>query len=201
MLTWSKRLKYFKSLISLGFFKHKADKFELVEHKNHLALKYKNFGIYSFQILSFGLHQILPLIFSVVFLKNCFLFIDLKKTNMLFLNTLYNIISSTFSFIIYDWAYGIITNFFSIELLNYTYKTVNLPTLSFLLNVSNQQFMVCKELTKKKLLSIGLVSIEEPIFVDYPIFIKNLSEYNSFFLQLVLKIINSNLCWNKKIQK
>ena len=191
MFIWSKRVKYFKALISLGFFKNKVDKFELVGYNNYLAFKYKNFGIYYFQILSFGLHYILPIVSSVIFLKNCFLFIDLKKTNLFFLNKLYKIFNSTFSFIIYDWAYGIITNFFSIELLEYTYKSIHLPTLVFLLELLDQQYMICRELYNKKLLSIGLVSIETPIYVDYPIFIKSISEYSNFFLQSILKLINS----------
>lgn len=192
MAIWCKRVKYFRSLLSLGFFKNKVSKFELVGYNNYLALYYKNNDIYNFQILSLGLHYIAPLIFSIFYFKNCFLFIDLKKTNLFFLNRLFKIFNTTFSFIIYDWAYGIITNFFSIELVRYTYKSVYLPTLVFLLELLDQQRMICIELTKKKLLSVGLVSIGQPIFVDYPIFIKNTSEYSSFFLQLVLKSVNLN---------
>jgi len=77
-------------------------------------------------------------------------------------------------------------------LLHYTYKSVDLPTLVFLLELLNQQHMICLELAKKKLLSVGLVSIAEPVFVDYPVFLKSTSEYDSFFLQLILKLINSN---------
>jgi len=149
MPIWYKRIRYFKKLISLGFFKNKVSKFELIGYNNYLALNHKDFSVYNFQILSFGLHLIIPLIASVIFLKNCFLFIDLKKTNLFFLNRLFKILNSTFSYIIYDWAYGIITNFFSIELIAYTYKSVALPTIVFMLELLNQQRMVCMELTKK----------------------------------------------------
>jgi len=192
MPIWYKRIKYFKKLRSLGFFKNKVSKFELIGYNNYLVLNYKNCIVYNIQILAFCLHLIVPLIASVFLFKNCFLFIDLKKTNLFFLNRLFKILNSTFSFIIYDWAYGIITNFFSIELLHYTYKSVDLPTLVFLLELLNQQHMICLELAKKKLLSVGLVSIAEPVFVDYPVFLKSTSEYDSFFLQLILKLINSN---------
>lgn len=192
MFIWCKRVKYFKALFSLGFFTNRVLKSELIGYNNYLSLRYKNNEIYTFQVLAFGLHYIVPLVSSVFYLKNCFLFIDLKKTNLFFLNKLFNFFNFTYSFIIYDWAYGIITNFFSIELLKYTYRSINLPTLVFLLELLDQQRMISIELSKKKLLSIGLVSIEDPIYVDYPIFIKSLSEYNIFFLQLILKLINSN---------
>jgi hypothetical protein len=73
-----------------------------------------------------------------------------------------------------------------------------MPSLVFLLSLVDQQRMICKELKKKNLLSVGLVSIGFCSYIDYPIFIKPKSEYSNIFFQLILKLIDYNY-FQKKI--
>jgi hypothetical protein len=97
----SKRLSYLRRLNSLGFFKHKKKKFDAIEHRNLLYFK----NIYFFfrvKAMAISLFTILPLLESVNLIKSCFLFIDLKKTNLFFLNNFYKLISYLTAFVIYD---------------------------------------------------------------------------------------------------
>ena len=86
------------------------------------------------------------------------------------------------------------------ELEFYTYNTNKLPSLVFLLALLNQQQVICNELSKKNLLSIGLISIGTSLHIDYPIFIKPLAEYSCVFFQVILKLISINSYDKKKIQ-
>jgi hypothetical protein len=74
-----------------------------------------------------------------------------------------------------------------------------LPSITFLLALFDQQSLVCNELNKKSLLSLGLVSISKAIYVDYPIFIKATSEHSCVFFQMLLKIIKLNIYVKKMI--
>lgn len=197
MILW-KRLKYFRRLKSLGFFRQKKKDFENVQHLNLVLWKNNNFFL-SLKTISFGLSNILPILISLNIIKSCFLFIDLKKTNLFFLNNFYRLISYLTAFIIYDWGYGIISNFFSIELEFYTYTANKYPSLAFVLSTLKQQKLICNELNKKNILSIGLISLENSIYLDYPIFIKPSSEYSCVFFQFLLKVIKLNLYVKKKI--
>jgi len=111
---------------------------------------------------------------------------------LFFLTRFYILLTHIASFIVYDWAYGIISNFFLIELKDYVYNSNKLPSLVFLLALFNQQKIICNELSKKNLLSIGLIEIGTSLHIDYPIFIKPLAEYTCIFFQVILKVIKKN---------
>jgi len=136
-------------LISLGFFKTKLCTFKDTKYKNFLSLKIKNVYFYFLEDLILGIYYIIPILLSINLKKNIFLFIDLKKTNLLFLNKFYILLNSLVSFLIYDWAYGLLTNFYIIELDTYSYKSNKMPSLVFLLSLVDLQRMICKELKKK----------------------------------------------------
>jgi len=189
MFLWNKRIKYYKFLTSLGFFKN-IGFYEQVGYKKFLWIKQHNYSLNYLNILNYGLFYIIPLLVTIQIKKNCFLFIDLNKTNFFFFNKLYKLFKYTLSFLIYDWTYGLITNFFVIELNSYDYRSNNLPVLVFLLALFEQRSIIYNELNRKNLLSIGLVSLEEINYVDYPIFIKPKIEYSFIFFQLILKLLN-----------
>jgi len=200
MFIWNKRLRYYKFLICIGFFRSKLKEYEYNTYINYLAIKRKQQAIYYIDTVFTGLYHILPLIFSIFIKKSCFLFIDLKKTNLFFLTRFYILLTHIASFIVYDWAYGIISNFFLIELKDYVYNSNKLPSLVFLLALFNQQKIICNELSKKNLLSIGLIEIGTSLHIDYPIFIKPLAEYTCIFFQVILKVIKKNWHDKKKIK-
>lgn len=200
MFIWNKRLKYYKFLVRMGFFKSRVKSYEYNTYTNFLAIKQKRYAFYFINSIFVGVYRILPIILSIFIKKSCFLFIDLKKTNLFFLSRFYRILNHLSSFVIYDWAYGILTNFFQMELEVYTYTTNKLPSLVFLLALLNQQQVICNELSKKNLLSIGLISIGTSLHIDYPIFIKPLAEYSCVFFQVLLKLIDMHWHGKKKIQ-
>jgi len=183
----------------IGFFIDAVKKYEYNTYINFLSLKNKKYAFYFVRTLFKGVYKILPLVFSVFLKRSCFLFIDLKKTNLFFLNQFYRLLNHLSSFVIYDWAYGILTNFFFTELKTYTYNTNKLPSLVFLLALCDQQKVVCNELSRKSLLGIGLISIGTSLHIDYPIFIKSLGEYSCVFFQVILKVIKTNLHAKSKI--
>jgi hypothetical protein len=200
MSLWNKRLKYYKFLIGIGFFKSEVNSYEYSTYTNFLAVRHKH---YAFQIIDsvfLGIYRILPIMFSVILKKSCFLFIDLKKTNVFFISRFYTILNHLPSFVIYDWTYGILTNFFRIELKLYTYSTNSLPSLSFLLAMFKNQKVICNELSRKNLLTVGLISVGTSLHIDYPIFIVPLAEFSCIFFQILLKAITTNWHAKKKIQ-
>lgn len=163
---------------------------EQISYKKFIWIKKYTYSLNYLSILNYGLFYILPLILVMNLKKNCFLFIDLKKTNFFFFNKLYKIFKYTLSFLVYDWTYGVITNFFAIELNTYDYRSNKLPLLVFLLALFEQRSVIYNELNRKNLLSIGLVSLEELNYIDYPIFIRPKIEYSFIFFQLILKLLN-----------
>ena len=102
MFLWSKRLKYYKFLIRMGFFKSKVKSYEYNTYSNFLAIKQKRYACYFLDSIFIAVYRILPIIVSILIKKSCFLFIDLKKTNLFFLSRFYNLLNYLSSFVIYD---------------------------------------------------------------------------------------------------
>lgn len=190
--SWLKRLKCYRILSSLGFFltsnSHMYDYFT-----NYLFVKTKTKLVYDFNVLVSSFHSIIPIVLSIYTKEYCSLFIDLQKTNIFNLNAVYKLVFCSFSFVIYDWAYGIITNFFRIHLKEYCYKTNILPSIVFLLFLNEQERILCAEFRQKRFLTIGLTSISLKVYSDYPIFFKENYEYTTFFLKLLVTLVYASL--------
>lgn len=86
----------------MGFFKSRVKSYEYNTYTNFLAIKQKRYAFYFINSIFVGVYRILPIILSIFIKKSCFLFIDLKKTNLFFLSRFYRILNHLSSFVIYD---------------------------------------------------------------------------------------------------
>jgi len=62
-----------------------------------------------------------------------------------------------------------------------------------LLHISEQDKVISVELRNKEVLSVGLISFDCSLFVDYPIYIDAKSELTLLFIKFILKLLNYNL--------
>lgn len=145
------KLKYYKLLIGLGVFSQKA--LNLIKNKNfknYLFVYFKVFLYISWDKFLLCLNKAFFLIANSNNILNfAYLFIDFKKTNVFLLDKFYNNLKLSTCFYVYDWTYGILSNFLTIYLPSYSYKCLELPVLVFLLDLIDQQYMVANELKKK----------------------------------------------------
>lgn len=186
------KLKYYKKLSSLGVFSTGKSLTSNLIYKNYLSSSFKSIYYIASQKLIKSFLDLMPVIKFINNLNYVYLFIDLKKTNVSSSNELYKILNKFNSFVIYDWAFGIISNFYNIELENYTYSSDTLPTITFLLNLSGQYEVILNELKVSSILSIGLIPFNRSDSVDYPILIGGFDEYSHVFLKFFFKILGSN---------
>lgn len=193
MFYWNKKIFFYKKLLSLGFFKTKLNIKSNNKFKNLVSFKSNSSFFF---LLSFAVNKFKKLVFLLMPIINknpIFLFIDFNKFNMFSLSNYWNLIFSCYkNYIIYDWAYGVLSNFFEIELEEYTFTSSKLPNIVFLLNLIDQERMVCTELRNRNLLSIGLANVQNKHYIDYPFFIKHLEEPRFFFFKLILYVLSVN---------
>jgi hypothetical protein len=99
-MVWYRRLNYYKHLLSTGFYKVGTSYNK--GYNTFLIARTHKTNLYLLSTLVESIYRILPVVLEVYSKRHRFLFVDLKKTNLFFLNYLYKILHSSVAFIIYD---------------------------------------------------------------------------------------------------
>lgn len=149
--------------------------------------------MYNIKSIVLSLYLLVPLIRRWSLKNYVFTFIDFGNKGLGFLELTLDILKSSYSYVIYDWSYGIISNFRSIFLNTHSLSSNTLPTVAFLFNMDCQEHLVNVELKNRCVLSVGLVNYALSSLVDYPVYINSKSEVSIVFLKFFLKNINYNI--------
>lgn len=193
-----KKLKYYKKLKLLGIFRY------LIKNIFISNKKYQNyisfFTDYYLSIIFFKFVFCFNKLINLVFYSNFYLFkffylfIDLKLTNLFCQSSVYSLLKTSKFYCIYDWTYGVLSNFFGIHLSEYLYQCQQMPVLIFLLELFDQYNIIINELKKRSLLSIGLVSYKSNSYIDYPVFLSSdFSESSFVFFKFILYSLKNYL--------
>jgi hypothetical protein len=140
--------------------------------------------------------KLYPLINLLLLKESLFLFINIDKNSNGFLTKVfYSLVKKIRAYCIYDWGYGILTNYikayyeFSLE---NKAKLHKFPDIIFLLRILEKQHYIMTEVQNAGTLCLGLVDYENSSYIDYPIPSNTSSEYSYFFFRLLIKLIKTS---------
>jgi hypothetical protein len=186
----------FKKLSLLGLFRMK------ISGKNgfyNLHLSYAQKRICSLSLgTMFGcIKKLYPLINLFLLKESLFLFINIDKNNDGFLTKIfYSLVKKIRAYCIYDWGYGILTNYTRVYYEFFLEKKdkllYKLPDIVFLLRILEKQHYIMTEVQNAGTLSLGLVDYENSLHMDYPIPSNTSLEYSYFFFRLLTKLIKNS---------
>lgn len=195
-------LNSYTHLIGLGFFQTKVSSFnQSLLFMNVLFLQHNAFYWYEFKSIFLSLYQLIPLIKRWTSLKYIFTFIDFSNLCLSFLELTLDLLKTSYSYIIYDWSYGIISNFRSLRLKAFSYASTALPSIAILLHMYKQEKLVSIELKRRLILTVGLVPHTLSSLVDYPLAIHSKPESTLIFLKFLLYTMNLELNSIKKLNR
>jgi len=205
MQKWIKRnllLNSYTHLVGLGFFQTKVcSKNKKLVFMNVLFLQNNLFYWYDFKTILLSIYQLIPLIKRWTSLKYIFTFIDFSNLCLSFLELTLDLLKTSYSYIIYDWSYGIISNFRAIRLKTFSYASTALPNIAFLLHMYKRENLVSIELKNRLVLTVGLVPHTLSSLVDYPLSMHTKPESTLIFLKLLLYNMNLELSSIKKANR
>ena len=116
---------------------------------------------------------------------NTYLFINVDKNNDSFLTkVVYSIISVVSVYCIYDWGFGILSNFGRIyfrDFLEGTEHNYLVPTVVFFLRMLERQLYLVTEAKHVGALGLGPAEYESSGCIDYPIPVSTSLCYSYFF--------------------
>lgn len=191
----TKKFLLYKKLSILGLFRNTQTKFisENINYNMYLAYKEKNINSISINSLFKSIKKIYPLISLLLLKESIFLFVSVDKNDNSFLTKIfYSLIKKLKIYCIYDWGFGLLTNFtrtyykLFLENKEHLHK---LPDIIFFLRIVEKQHYLITEAKNSGALSLGLVDYESSNSIDYPIPSNSSLEYSYFFSRLISKII------------
>jgi hypothetical protein len=156
----------------------------------HLSYVEKRMCSLSFVTMLHYIKKLYPLI-------SLFLFINIDKNIDGFLTKIfYSLVKKIRAYCIYDWGYGILTNYKRVYYEFFLEKKgrllYRLPDIIFLLRILEKQHYIMTEVQNGGTLSLGLVDYENSLHMDYPIPSNTSSEYSYFFFRLLAKLIKDS---------
>lgn len=196
-----KKFLLFKKLSLLGLFRTKNSGVFGENGFYNIYISYfeKNTSSISLVAVFNCINKLYPLISLLLSKESLFLFINIDNNCSSFLTKIfYSLLKKIKSYCIYDWGFGLLTNFsktyyeFFLEKQAQLHK---LPDIIFLLRVLEKQHYIMTEVQNVGTLSLGLVDYENSSSIDYPIPSNTSSEYSYFFFKLLVKFI-TNLKFN-----
>ena len=200
----TKKFLLFKKLSLLGLFRTKNSVISGENGFYNIYLSYfeKNTSSISLIGLLNCINKLYPLISLLLLKESLFLFINIDNNCSSFLTKIfYSLLKKIKAYCIYDWGFGLLTNFsktyyeFFLEKQAQLHK---LPDIIFLLRVLEKQHYIMTEVQNAGTLSLGLVDYENSSSVDYPIPSNTSSEYSYFFFKLLVKFITNSKFSTKK---
>jgi hypothetical protein len=193
-----KTILLFKKLSLLGLFRTKN--LEISGENGFCNIYFSYFENKRSSISIIGLRnciiKLYPLINLILVKESLFLFINVDGNRSSFLTKIfYSLLKKINAYCIYDWGFGLLTNFskkyyeFFLEKQAQLHK---LPDIVFLLRVLEKQHCIMTEIQNAGALSLGLVDYENSSSVDYPIPSNTSTEYSYFFFKLLTKVITNS---------
>ena len=102
--------------------------------------------------------------------------------------------------LIYDWSYGIISNFNKMGLLNHSYMQRQIPTVAIIFNQVSSH-IILTELYNRDVVSIGFVPISEMSEkVDYPITMQACLDNAFVFISIIFKYLIKKFRFIKNVR-
>jgi hypothetical protein len=186
----------FKKLSLLGLFRVNISD-ENGFYNLHLSYVEKRICSVSLRTILGCIKKIYPLINFLLLKESLFLFINIDKNNDGFLTKIfYSLVKKIRAYCIYDWGYGILTNYTRVYYEFFLEKKGELlhklPDIVFLLRILEKQHYIMTEVQNAGTLSLGLVDYENSLHIDYPIPSNTSSEYSYFFFRLLSKLIKNS---------